>query len=271
MRAIAISFIAFGFAAYSGAVASNAPSDSPAASATQTSPTTDSVLPAPGFAVTVQPALIGTVGDSTTLSYVVTVAGTAHDSLTSFVVDAPGVTRVVSPGTWPASWVGTQWHVRSVAAWGKDSAFILPGASTPPLQFTARGAVGIVQFWAEVHERLETADTLFAADSIARPSSADTTVNIRGVTGYTVGVAAMPSDLSSSALTGRLSGLVDQACALGWIDNHGTCNSLSVKVKAQSGPLGALLNELSAQRGKHVSEAAYILLSTNTQFLLGKL
>ncbi|HEX2716501.1 MAG TPA: hypothetical protein VHM67_02410, partial [Gemmatimonadaceae bacterium] len=62
-----------------------------------------------------------------------------------------------------------------------------------------------------------------------------------------------------------------------------TCNSLRAKLdaarnsiiagnsRAAAGQIGALLNELEAQRNEKVNERAYMLLSTNAEYLLGRL
>jgi len=228
----------------------------------------DTIAPASGFGVIVRPTVVASEGDTVTLAYVVTVIPTAHDSLVSFMVDAPGVLQVRMPGAWPEWRVGTRWQTRPIADWGKDTLFIAPGDSTPALQFTARGLLDIVTYWAEVNTPEDSTQIVTPVDSSL---ALDSVVTIHGITGFTVGVGAMPTDLSSAALAMRLSSLIDRACDLGWIDNKGVCNSLQVKVKPQAGPLRALLNELSAQRGKHVCETAYVLLSANIQFLLGRL
>ena len=77
--------------------------------------------------------------------------------------------------------------------------------------------------------------------------------------GTTVGVVPFPANRSREALLARLDGLLTQSCTLGWVDNAGVCHSLEVKVR--SGATEALLHELEAQRGKHVNDAAYFLLS----------
>ena len=222
----------------------------------------------PGFGVSVRPAIVVAAGDTLTLTYVVTVTSTARDSLSSFMVDAPGVLRVNMPGAKPEWTVGTRWRRRPVAEWGKIERLIMPGDSTPPLRFTARGLVDVVQYWAEVDAPLDSVITEVPPDSSL---TQDTLVTIKGSTGFTIGVGALPADLSSGALVARLSLLIDRVCALGWIDNQGICNSLRKNAKAEAGPLGAMLNELNAQRGKHVAEAAYLLLSQNASYLLGRL
>lgn len=243
----------------------------PAHAAHQASSGVDTVTHAPGFDVAVVPTLVNLSPDSVMLSYVVTVVPTASDSLTAFTVDAPGVLHVQAPPGVTGWWTSMSWHTRPTAGWGVDSAFLAPGLSTPPLIYSARGAVDIVRYWAEVNTPLATVDTVLASDSIPTPPSADTAITLRGTTGLTVGVGLMPVDLSPEGLAARLANLVTRACGLGWVDDQGVCNSLSVKVRPDSGSLGALLNELDVQRGKHMSEAAYVLLSANAQSLLARM
>ena len=142
----------------------------------------DTVTGAPGFDVAVVPALVNLTADSVTLSYVVTVVPTANDSLTSFTVDAPGVLHVQAPPEVTGWWTSMRWHARPTAEWGVDSAFLAPGLSSPPLIYSARGAVDIVRYWAEVDALLDTVDTVLASDSIPTPPSADTAITLRGAT-----------------------------------------------------------------------------------------
>ena len=69
-------------------------------------------------------------------------------------------------------------------------------------------------------------------------------------------------------------------CASGDIGNPGVCNSLNVKLRAAVAALargnddamrrqlGAFLNELAAQRGKHVAESAYTRLDADVRLIL---
>jgi hypothetical protein len=223
---------------------------------------------ASGFGVKVRPTVVAAGGDTVTMSYIVTVAASARDSLALFLVDAPGVMRVDMPGQKPEWMVRTRWRARPVAEWGKLSRLVLPGDSTPALSFTARGLLDVVQYWAQIDPR---ADSLIVDVPPDSSLANDSLVTVTGSTGFTLGVTALPSDMSTGALAARLSSLIARACALGWIDNNGICNSLQVKAKAESGPLNALMHELNAQRGNHVSEAAYTLISQNTSFLLARL
>ena len=90
--------------------------------------------------------------------------------------------------------------------------------------------------------------------------------------------AATPRSIVDGLLANQRS-----ACTLGWITGAGICNSLRAKLAAARtsivagdnatarGQLGDLLDELSAQRGKSVSERAYSLLAENTTYLVSRL
>ncbi len=68
---------------------------------------------------------------------------------------------------------------------------------------------------------------------------------------------------------------INTLCNNGSIDNSGICKDLLSKVQSaskdktsQKNVLSALLNDLGAQRGKHVNESAYLILNTDIQALL---
>ena len=74
-----------------------------------------------------------------------------------------------------------------------------------------------------------------------------------------------------------------QALALGWIDDAGVANSLDQKLdnarkqlvqgnnKAAKNTLEAFVNEVEAQKGKHLSSEAYALLKYNAEYLIQRL
>lgn len=68
-----------------------------------------------------------------------------------------------------------------------------------------------------------------------------------------------------------------RSCGLGWVSPRGICRSLDVKLShalvgafLEPQALRAFLDELDAQRSKHVSPEAFALLSTNVRYLLGQ-
>ncbi|MEX2602787.1 MAG: hypothetical protein WD361_01225 [Gracilimonas sp.] len=88
------------------------------------------------------------------------------------------------------------------------------------------------------------------------------------------------STMSLQDFTDTLQTFRYQACEeLGWVTNHGVCNSLEVKIrnvkrhiergqlKQAGNVLRAFLNEVDAQRGKHITEEGYALLNFNARYL----
>ena len=230
--------------------------------------TSQAVKVVPGFTVSIRPSVLVSNSDSVAIAYVVTLASTSHDSLSEIFVDAPTLRHVVRPGVRPEWDVASAVRRRPVAVWMKLTNLVMPGDSTPPLIYTATGLLDVVQYWVE---RDPQGDSVITEAPDDTSLTSDTTVTVEGSTGLTVGVTPFPTDMSSAALSARLSGLVDRVCALGWIDNRGTCNSLQANTRPQAGALNALLHDLDAQRGKHVSESAYVLLYQNASFLIRRL
>jgi hypothetical protein len=95
------------------------------------------------------------------------------------------------------------------------------------------------------------------------------------------------NEWSATRLISALQESVEASCDAGWIDNPRVCRSLAVKVEqaarslqqgrgqSTKGQLRGFLNELEAQYGsqpgKHVSENAYWLLRTNSEYLLTRI
>jgi hypothetical protein len=216
------------------------------------------------FSVAVSPASVDVRGDTVRIAYKVSNPIASTGDLFLFTVDAPApALRVERPAR------ATGWHIntakefgRSVASWGFIDPTLVPGHTAPPLAFSALGLPGVVRYWAEPFtppDTVEPPDVAASGDSPGGPgnSAADSWV--------TVGVVPFPADRSRVALLARLGGLLRDACARGWVDSQGVCTSLEAKI--QHGDSGALLNELEAQRGKHVNDLAYFLLVGNVRAL----
>lgn len=227
-------------------------------------PTHDSTL-----TIRVEPASLEVHGDTVRIAYRVMNAPMSTSKLFEFTVDAPApALRVEAP---PRT---SQWFIvtatdygRSVANWGFLGSSLPPGKASPLLAFSARGLPGIVEYWGTPWEAPDTVDV---GDDVP-PSVRGESTGPRGPgnfatdSGLTVGIVPFPSDRSRAALLMRLKGLEQVACARGWIDNLGVCTSLRVKI--DHGDTDALLNELEAQRGKHVNDSAYFLLVGNVRAL----
>ena len=232
----------------------------------QTSPTT--------MRVDVSPTAELLPGSLVRVTYRVTVLAPGRDSLFEFSVDAPSpATRVVRPEP-PESWAAfTAFGTQSVASWSALD-LVGPGQSTPALVFEAVGLPDFVRYSAlRYSEPLDdvTDDPPDAPERTSTGAQIFDPGTPNRVVGFTLGVVPPPANVSPPALASRLASLIDRACELGWVDNAGVCTSLRVKAVPEAGPLGALLQELDAQRGQHVSEAGYALLKANAQYLAGRL
>ena len=103
------------------------------------------------------------------------------------------------------------------------------------------------------------------------------------VKGKTIGPGKIPEIFEPLPFLDNLVSLKEQAYSLGWIDNKGILNSLDQKLEAakkniEKGKvdtakniLGAFINEVEAQKGKHLSSEAYALLKFNAQYLIENL
>ena len=103
------------------------------------------------------------------------------------------------------------------------------------------------------------------------------------VKGKTIGPVAPPEVFEPLSFLDNLISLKEQAYSLGWIDNKGILNSLNQKLEAakkniEKGKietakniLGAFINEVEAQKEKHLSSEAYALLKFNAQYLIENL
>jgi hypothetical protein len=215
------------------------------------------------LSIRVEPASLETRGDTVRVSYRVTNATTSTSELFMFTVDAPSpALRVEKPSTAPKGNfdVGTNFG-RSVASWGFLKSLV-PGATSPPLAFSAVGLPGIVKYWATPFVAPGVDET---PDVPVPPGMPVGPGNTAADSGATVGIVPFPADRSRAALLVRLARLTTQACALGWIDNAGVCNSLLVKIR--DGNDRAVVNELQPRRDKHVNASAYFLLMGNVHAL----
>jgi hypothetical protein len=244
--------------------------------------------PGTNLVVDITVSLVTMTGDTTHVRYVLLNRATSQESLYTFTVSAPApVISIVAPGTrtqWRAS---TVWGGRSVAHWAALDNLVIPGANTPPLDFSARGLPGI--------------DTAWYGGNFPLPSSnegdPDTTkyVNVpnvdplinNNVQTKTVGIDLIAAGTTDSALIVRLGSLRGQACTLSWITDATLCSSLQAKLdkatkdlhlgkKASAKTdLQGFNSLLTANHGpgtsQKVGDSAYWLLKVNADYLIGKL
>ena len=222
--------------------------------------------------VRIEPRLESLADGRQRLSYTVRNAPSSRAELFEFAIESPVPVLVVSapdPGR-----MATAVRDRSgdIASWGWIEDMPAPGRTVTSLSYEAVGLTGFVRYralpWTPTPVAGENGFVVRDERDALGPRFEGDGTEYR--IGRTVGIVAVPADASDEALRSRLGGLLGEACTLGWIDNRGICNSLRVKLGTQKGGLQAMQHELDAQRGKHVSEAAYALLYPNVSYLLSQ-
>jgi hypothetical protein len=100
---------------------------------------------------------------------------------------------------------------------------------------------------------------------------------------WTVGPTAPPAIFVATYFLDTLISYKHQALALKWIDNEGVANSLDQKLEnakdklskgdsaAARNILEAFVNEVEAQKDKHLTSEAYALLKFNAEYLIDRL
>jgi hypothetical protein len=81
------------------------------------------------------------------------------------------------------------------------------------------------------------------------------------------GIASLTFALEVTAQS--LLGSIDRLLAMGAIDNNGIANSLRAKLGKNANQVNAFLNELDAQKGKHITPQAYDILRAGALYLIG--
>jgi hypothetical protein len=171
--------------------------------------------------------------------------------------------------------------------WGAGTlvAAIAPSQVRVGFVVYSKGLPGIRSFSAEPDLDV---DSLPLAEPTPQtpPDYIATLVQLRNqarTTGVTVGPTPPPVDFEPIVFLQTIQRYEEQALKLGWIDSPGIASSLDAKLNAaqqamQAGDnntavniLGALVNEVDAQAGKHLSSEAVALLKFNAQFLVSKI
>ena len=103
------------------------------------------------------------------------------------------------------------------------------------------------------------------------------------VIGFSIGPSNPPSPFIPLKFIDSLISYKHRALSLGWIENQGIVNSLDSKlnnakkmlaagnIKVAKNELNAFVNEVEAQKGKHLTSEAYALLKYNAEYLIKEL
>jgi len=181
----------------------------------------------------------------------------------------------------PPLWIGSMTEGAKVSFYGQS---IEPGETLQGFAITSRGLPGIRSFSAEprdISDLYPSPDEVSNPDSLARRIDEDReAVKFRDLT---VAPVAPPTDFAPTIWLDTLISYKHQALSLGWITNQGIANSFDQKLenarkqlqrgnnKAAKNILDAFLNEVEAQKDKHLTSEAYALLKYNAEYLISKL
>ncbi len=244
--------------------------------------------PGTNLTVVVKVVTATQIGDTTHVRYVLANQAQSQESLFTFTVDAPAtVLSIIRPGPRTEWSIATVYRQRSVAGWAVLGRFVVPGDSTPTLEFSARGLPTVVSAWYRGHY---SPPATFESD----PDTANY-VNVpdvdpliaNSVETKTVGVGPIAPGTSDSALIVRLGNLRGQACSLTWITDATLCSSLQAKLDraardlehgrnaAAKTDLQSFNDLLTANHGagtpNTVGDSAFWLLKVNADYVIGRL
>lgn len=211
-------------------------------------------------------------GDTTTITYQLTIEPTSAEGLLAFLVEAPTVVEVSHPLP-PQDWVtGMRYQGFAVARWTSPSvARLAPGSESPPLTYRAIGVPGIVDARVMGHyERIhgdtddapEDQDAFLAHSSVLR----------------VVGVVSPNGALTARDHAERLRLSLDEACALGWVRAQ-SCELLHTELAAvtesNDDPSGRVIEtavavfiaRLDTMRGQSIGDSAYWLFRASAELI----
>lgn len=170
---------------------------------------------------------------------------------------------------------------RGVAGFSSGDAAtnILPGQTQSGFEFITRGLptireIEIEPWWIYVSEGPATKEGTKQAREIEK--------NITFKT-KTLGPTAPPADFKATSFIDYIISMKHEAFSLGWITNKGIENSLDAKLEnakmeimqgnnnTAKNILEAFINEVEAQKDKHLTSEAYGLLKYNVEYLIGRL
>jgi len=155
--------------------------------------------------------------------------------------------------------------------WGMESNVIPPGKSDSSFTYSTSALPFIARYYIQGANETPT-DVSF--EEIVED------IKTNSVTGYTLGPYDPPKPFDAGVFTDSLYSFTRQACDLGWVTNKGICRSLQAKLdnvqrqlkagktKTAANGIQSFLNEVEAQKGKHLTSEGYGLLYFNAEYLL---
>lgn len=183
----------------------------------------------------------------------------------------------VSP---PPNW-GVGLTVGATVSWGSggEEFRIFPGQGLAQFTVSSYGIPAIRSL--KIYPRFELDPVDFAtAEDVKKHEEIEQKTTFKT---KTVGPTAPPANFVALDFLSSIISLKEESFALGWIDRSGIKQSLDAKlenakkklaggdIKTAKNILNAVLNEVEAQKEKHLTSEAHALLKFNVEFLLSKI
>lgn len=208
----------------------------------------------------------------------VPVAKTDMTPASGWFVGSAGIERKLDEGS-----------VKTVVLWnGEDiSMLIKPGRSLAGFKLMVKSLPGIQDFHMQGYTDKDMAEASgVSEEEMDVLGDLQDEFKNNSFKGKTIGPDPVPEVINLAGLVERLIVLKHQAASLGWIFGPGAdgiVKSLDAKLdaakasvargqnKTAAGQMNAFINELQAQRSKHLDDNAFFLLKVNAEFIIGKL
>ena len=211
----------------------------------------------------------------------------ADSSFSQTVLEDNKAVPMISVGlSAPIGW-DVSLSVQGAAVWLPANAGLPPGGNLFGLQICSRALPGIRTVLAAPYIDIQTLSIIppngTAADLQRYEQDLNKTEADAGTVGITLGPVAPPAQFSALDFVKTIVSYKEQAFKQAWIDNSGSVNSLDAKLNAvqaelrrgdyrtAKNELDALVHEVDAQAGKHLTPEAVALLKFNSLYLISKL
>jgi hypothetical protein len=187
----------------------------------------------------------------------------------------------------PRFWDGLIGSDRTADLLGDGRNDIEPGHTLNGFTLTSKGIPGIRKFVArpyyDPNDYYPSVDDVSEEEAQRIVAQVDSDRVRIAFSGYTIGPTAPPADFVPAVWLDTLISYKHQAFSFGWITNQGIANSLDQKLdnarkqlergnnRAAKNILEAFINEVEAQKEKHLSSEAHALLKFNAEYLISKL
>lgn len=222
------------------------------------------------------------VGNAVRLNFVIHNRRSSGERLSALTIPTPQEAQAVTADAPPDRWLTiSRYRGRPVAQWGALGDEMQPGDTSPRLSYTASGVLGVTSAWIRGDVPPQTLPSEDTANRVFHPEPDPVFDQGRAIS--VIGVVPTPSG-GPPGMIGFLLEQIGYSCGVSrWVAPSGVCNDLTARLSTASAALSrkdmqaarealrGFVDELDAQRAKHVSENGYWLLHTDAAYLLARI